>query len=323
MSTEQLVSSPLGDATKQDDVVDDGEVLEIDVIDDVPEEDRNRVPPGGEHDQELSDVSQSVQKRIKKLKYEYHQERRGKDSANRMKNEAVNYAQKVAEENRQLRELLNRGEQVLIDEVKSRTEKDVASAKQQLKRAHEVGDSDALVEAEEFLAKAAYEAQKASEYSPVSSGVEPIQEQQPEPQQNARTQPDSRATQWAQENTWFQNDREMTAVALAAHADLIASGVNPQSDEYYNSIDQRVRNRFPEKFGGDEAETDVSVNEKSPRPSGTPRRPSTVVAPAKRNTGSKSRKVRMTQTQKALAKRLGITPEQYAKQVLVLEKQNG
>jgi hypothetical protein len=325
MSNEQFVSSPMGSENEEAaEVQETEEDFTIDVLDDTPEEDRNRKAPAQgspDHDEELKSVSNSVQKRIKKLKFDYHEERRNKENAARMRDEAVTYAKKIADENKQLRDLLNKGEQVLIDEVKSRTENDVLSAKEKLKRAHEEGDTDALADAQEQLARAAYDARKAAEFQPIS----PTPEQQPEPQPQAAPQqaaPDPKATQWANRNPWFQTDREMTAFVFAVHEGLIKQGVNPSSDQYYSLIDQKMQERFPEKFEGLSGESQVS-QESSLRPDGAPRKPSAVVAPARRASGAKGRKIQMTKTQVALAKRLGITPEQYAKQVLELEKANG
>ena len=321
MSTEQIVSSPMSDAPKDDEVLDEPG-LEVDIVDDTPDEDRGRVPPdtrsAEEHEEELSNVSNNVQKRIKKLKYDFHEERRAKESSSRMRDEAVAYAQKIHKENEKLRELVNRGEQVLVDEVKNRTEKEVEAAKLQLKRAHEEGDPDSIVGAQELLARAAYESQKAQEYIP-----SPEPEKVPEYQPKRQAQPDPRAATWARENPWFRTDKEMTAVALAVHEDLVTQGVDTKSDDYYQSIDRRVRERFPEKFGdADQGEVEIS-EDPALRSDENRRKPSTVVAPARRTTGAKPRKVQLTKTQVALAKRLGISPESYAKQLLKLENQNG
>ena len=334
MSTDQLISSPLGDAGNMDEGIQQEQDadISIDIVDDTPEEDRNRRPPQGytdvDHEDELTEVGQGVQKRIKKLRYDFHQERRNKDAAIRMRDESVSYAQKVAAENKQLRELINRGEEALIGEVKSRTENEVNAAKEKLRRAHEEGDSDALVEAQEVLAKASYDARKASEFIPstptqevpdVESGQDPASQTQA-PLGQPVPKADVKAAAWAKRNPWFRQDQEMTAIALAVHQESIMNGIDPKSDEYYQKIDERIRMRFPEKFAG--ASTEDESVEVAPRPTGTPRKPSTVVAPARRTTGSKPRKIRMTKTQQALARRLGITPEQYAAQVLELEKSN-
>lgn len=321
MSTEQIVSSPLSDADSNGEVLDESG-LEIDIIDDTPEEDRGRVAPGSkvakEHEEELSNVSNSVQKRIKKLKYDFHEERRAKENSSRMRDEAVVYARKIHSENQKLRELVNRGEQVLVDEVKHRTEKQLESAKFQLKRAHEEGDPDSIVGAQELLTRAAYDSQKAQEYIP-STGPEKVPEYQPRRQVDPS--PDPRAADWAKENPWFKTDKEMTAVALAVHEDLVTQGVDTKSDNYYQAIDERVRARFPEKFGGDDQEEIEVSQDPVLRSDENRRKPSTVVAPARRTTGARSRKVQLTKTQVALASRLGISPEEYAKQLLKLENQ--
>lgn len=315
MSTEQIVSSPLGDAEENDEVLEESG-FEIDIVDDTPEEDRGRIPPvdrtAKEHEEELAGVSTNVQKRIKKLKYDFHEERRAKENSARMRDEAVVYAQKIHKENQKLRDLVNRGEQVLVDEVKQRTEKELESARFQLKRAHEEGDPDSIVGAQELLAKAAYDSQKAQEYVP-SPEPEKVPEYQPRKQVNPN--PDPKAADWAKQNPWFKTDKEMTAVALAVHEDLVTQGVDTKSDDYYQAIDQRVRDRFPEKFGGDDQDDPVLRSDENRR------KPSTVVAPARRTTGARPRKVQLTKTQVSLAKRLGISPEEYAKQLLKLENQ--
>ena len=315
MSTEQIVSSPLSDAEENDEVLEDSG-FEIDIVDDTPEEDRGRIPPvdrtAKEHEEELAGVSTNVQKRIKKLKYDFHEERRAKENSARMRDEAVVYAQKIHKENQQLRDLVNRGEQVLVDEVKQRTEKELESARFQLKRAHEEGDPDSIVGAQELLAKAAYDSQKAQEYIP---SPEPVKVPEYQPRKQVNPNPDPKAADWAKQNPWFKTDKEMTAVALAVHEDLVTQGVDTKSDDYYQAIDQRVRDRFPEKFGGDDQDDPVLRSDENRR------KPSTVVAPARRTTGARPRKVQLTKTQVSLAKRLGISPEEYAKQLLKLENQ--
>jgi len=318
MSTEQIVSSPLSDAEGNDEVLEESG-FEIDIVDDTPEEDRGRIPPvdrtAKEHEEELAGVSTNVQKRIKKLKYDFHEERRAKENSARMRDEAVVYAQKIHKENQKLRDLVNRGEQVLVDEVKQRTEKELESARFQLKRAHEEGDPDSIVGAQELLAKAAYDSQKAQEYIPAP---EPEKVPDYQPRRQAALAPDPKAADWAKQNPWFKTDKEMTAVALAVHEDLVTQGVDTKSDDYYQAIDQRVRDRFPEKFGGDDQDDPVLRSDENRR------KPSTVVAPARRTTGARPRKVQLTKTQVSLAKRLGISPEEYAKQLLKLEnQQNG
>jgi len=307
--------------------------FEVDVIDDAPDDDQGRTQEGmdGGHEEELKTVSASVQKRINKLKYDFHEERRRKETASRMQNEAVGYAKKVADENKQLRELLNRGEQVLIDEVKSRTASEVEVAKKAVVKAHEDGDAEMIANAQEMLSKASYDSNKASEYAPVTLPGNSIEEPQQAMQAPVaqRPQVDPKAAEWSGRNSWFGQDREMTAFAYAAHETIVGSeGIDPSSDAYYQRVDAKMRERFPEKFDGQSPpQTTTSVvvggGDGELRPGGVQRKPSTVVAPARRNNGAKPRKVQLTKTQVSLAKRLGVTPEQYAKQVLALEQTNG
>jgi hypothetical protein len=125
-------------------------------------------------------------------------------------------------------------------------------------------------------------------------------------------QPDARALAWQEKNKWFGQDEEMTSLALGLHEKLVRNGVNPSSDEYYRSIDSTMQKRFPENFGG----TDTLEEAKPAQ-----RKPSTVVAPATRSTGPK--KVRLTKTQLALAKKFKLTPEQYARELIKTESTNG
>jgi hypothetical protein len=218
---------------------------------------------------------------------------------------------------------------VLIDEVKSRTASELESAKRSVVKAHEEGDAEMIADAQEMLSKASYEQNKASEYAPVTNQKTEIPEPAQQQQQQQQQQVDPRATKWFGSNQWFGKDREMTAFAYAAHETIVGGeGVNPSTDAYYQRVDEKMRERFPEKFGGQpfqEATTTVAVegSGNALRPGGVQRKPSTVVAPATRNNGAKPRKVQLTKTQVSLAKRLGVTPEQYAKQVLALEQTNG
>jgi hypothetical protein len=124
--------------------------------------------------------------------------------------------------------------------------------------------------------------------------------------------PDSRALNWQEKNDWFGKDEEMTSLALGVHEKLVRSGIDPTSDEYYRRIDSTMQKRFPEHFG------DATLDEETPAQR---TKPSNVVAPATRSTAPK--KVRLTKTQVALAKKFGLTPEQYARETLKLENANG
>lgn len=290
--------------------------VEVQIVDDVPEADRGKSVSG--NDVYEDDSSHPVEKRINRLKYQYHQERRAKETHVRMQSEAVKYAQQVAKENQDLRSLLNQGEKMLIDEVKARATSDVDRAKDQYRSAIESGDTESIVDAQEALSEASYESKKAEEYTPVTSQsapARPVPAQQPQAPQR---KPDQKAQDWASRNEWFGPDREMTAYAQAVHETLVTDDkVDPTSDEYYQQIDSRVRDRFPEKFD-ESASTQVEPSRQQQS-----QRRSSIVAPSQRASGgSAQRKVQLTATQVALAKRLGVTPEQYARQVLELEKSN-
>ena len=294
------------------------EDMEIEVVDDRPMEDR--VPPRAEAepapsdddaDDEAAEYSERVQKRIKKLKYDYHEERRAKESADREREEAVGFAQRVYQENQNLRNTLAQGEGVLLEHTKGRAEADVARAKKEYKDAFESGDPDAITEAQVNLTNAQAAQIQANQYEPVYQNM-PAPQPQPKKVQRPVHKPTSLDIEWAERNPWFNRDSVMTGFALGVHEDLVKSGTNPLEtpEKYYRQLDAELHKRFPDKFDGGETE-DAPRNQTG-----------NVVAPAQRS-ASKSRKVQLTSTQVALAKRIGITPEQYAAQMLKLEQGNG
>ena len=293
------------------------EDMEIEVVDDRPMEDR--VPPRAEaepspsdddSDDEAAEYSERVQKRIKKLKYDYHEERRAKESADRERDEAVGFAQRVYQENQNLRNTLAQGEGVLLEQTKGRAEADVARAKKEYKDAFESGDPDAITEAQVNLTNAQAAQIQANQYEPVYQNM-PAPQVQPKVQRPVH-KPTSLDIEWAERNPWFNRDSVMTGFALGVHEDLVKSGTNPLEtpEKYYRQLDAELHKRFPDKFDGGETE-DAPCNQTG-----------NVVAPAQRS-ANKSRKVQLTSTQVALAKRLGISPEQYAAQMLKLEQGNG
>lgn len=285
------------------------EDFEIEVIDDTPEPDRGKARRADDteaqvpEDDEIQSYSEGVQKRIKQLKFEYHEERRRKEEAARLQEEALRYAQQVKAENDKLRKTLEEGEGVLVNQAKGRVAAELDKAKAAYKAAYEAGDSDALIEAQERLTTLQAEKMRYDSYRP-----QPRQAQTPAPEytkpQPQPPRPDEKALSWAQKNTWFERDSEMTGYAYGLHEKLVRSGVDPRSDEYYNQIDRAVRRMFPDRF-------DIGkIEEAAPH-----RQAGNVVAPAARS-GKKPRKVQLTSTQVALAKRLGLSNEQYAAQLL-------
>ena len=300
-SIDDLMGNPISEPLSESD-----DNFEISIVDDQPEEDREySTGKSSDSDDEIELVGGSVQKRINKLKYEYHEERRNKESAERMREEAVTYANHVSHENRDLKELLHRGEQVLLNEIKGRATSEMDKAREEYKSAYDAGDSDAILKAQESLNHSQFERETVERTAP--SMPAPPAEAQQVPQ---TPPPDPKLQSWLQKNEWFGKDEEMTSFAYGVHERLIKrDGVDPRTDEYYSRLDERVRELFPGKFD-DTSGVEVGTEEPSARP-----RTNTVVAPANRSSG-KPRKVQLTSTQVALAKRLGITPEQYAKQLL-------
>ena len=273
-------------------------------------------------DDELSGYSKRVQKRINKLKYESHEERRKAQSAMQERDEAFRVAQQIAEKNKEYESLIGRGEQALINQVKERASLAVEQAKQQYRKAYEEGDTDNVVAAQEALTKATAELTEADRYAQsMSNQPAPQQEtwQPPQPtqqpvqqlvQQPAQPrQIDPEAQEWANKNPWFMKEgyEEMTSLAYGKHASLVKQGVIPNTPEYFKQIDETVRRAFPDHEWQDGTVPQVRT---SPAP-----QPSQVVAPTTRNNGAKPRTVRLTATQRSLAKRLGLTDEQYAKYV--------
>jgi len=281
--------------------------FEVDIIDDTPEEDKPRRAEDAEaqipEDDEIASYGENVQKRIKQLKFEFHEERRRKEEAARLQDEAVDYARKVYEENQKLRKTLEEGEGVLVQQAKGRVEAELERAKSAYKQAYEVGDPDKLIEAQEQLNNLQNEKFRVESYKPKPQQAqeEPVQLQQ----KPKVPEPDAKTKAWAAQNEWFGNDSEMTGYAFGVHESLVKQGINPQSqaDEYYNRIDDSMRQRFPDKF--DEQQVEAAPV----------RQTGSVVAPAGRS-AKKPRRVQLTSTQVALAKRLGLSAEQYAAQLL-------
>ncbi len=282
----------------------EAEEPEIEIVDDTPEQDRNRKPmaeaPKDVSDDELAKYDEGVRKRIQHFSKGYHEERRAKELAQREKDEALRLAQAIIEENKQLKGSLNTNQTALIEQAKQNVAKEVEEAKRKYKSAYESGDSDALVDAQEELTNAKMRAEKISNYRPTA-----LQQRenavQPRTQEFTPPAPDRKAVAWQEENSWFGSDEEMTSFALGYHSKLIKEGVDPQSDEYYEKLNTRMKKVFPENF-------DSGKTEDAP----TPSRKSNV-APATRSTAP--RKIVLTKTQVELAKRLGVPLELYARKV--------
>jgi hypothetical protein len=286
------------------DIEDKEKDFELEIEDDTPEQDRNRQPLPKEmvqdlEEDELEEYSEKVKTRLKQMKKVWHDERREKESALREQQEAINLAQNLVEENKKLKSRLTEGEKSLISTATSAAELEMEMAKRAYKEAYDSGDSDKIVDTQEKLNNAGYRLQRLKGYRP------PLQEEnnsvQNQPTQAAAPRLDQKTDSWRKQNTWFGQDEEMTATALGLHQKLEKQygGQYIGTDEYWNTVNKTMQRRFPEYFGDEEPE----------KPQRTA---ATVVASASRSTAPK--KIVLKQSQLALAKKLGLTPEQYARE---------
>ena len=272
--------------------------LEIEVVDDTPKADQGRQasePPEEVTDEELEGYSSKVKKRINKIQKGYHDERRAKEAAEREREEAVRVAQQLAEENRRIKGDFEKNREALLEQAKKSSNIEVAVAKKQYKDAYEAGDADKVMDAQEKLTNAKLKADKLQNFQ-----LEPLQTEVDDVPSGNESTPviDDKTQDWVSRNeSWFQKDTEMTSLAMGLHTKLAEEGnVVVGSEEYFERIDSRLREIFPDKF------------EDAPK-----KKRANVVAPATRSTAPK--KVTLNATQVRLAKRLGLTLEQYAQQL--------
>ena len=303
------------------------EEIEIQIEDDTPPEDRGRKPLPKEVVEELDkddleEYSEKVKKRLSQMKKVWHDERREKERALREREEALRFAQAREQEIKQLKNRLGHNEQAFIREAERAANTDLAVAKDKLKQAYDSGDSDLITNAQEALTDAKLKLQNLSRIKPSlqreDERVE--QNQQVTTPQAPAPQVDPKAEAWREKNTWFGVDEEMTALALGLHEKLVRSGVDPSSDDYYRRVDETMRKRFPDYFNEEVEKEEQTQTRQAEKPART-NKPATVVAPVTR--GTAPRQVRLTPTQVAIAKKLGLSNEQYAKAMLQLENDNG
>lgn len=294
---------------KKPEAEDDGGVdVEIEVSSDNKPE-----PVAKENDDEIEKYDEKVKKRIADLQSGFHNERRRAEEAAREKEEALAFAQSIAEENKKLKGSLNVGQTALLEQAKKVVSNEVDDAKRRYKLAYESGDSDALVEAQELLTSAKIKMDRVNNFKPALQNEE--NEVKIAPREVPRQpQADPKAARWQSENSWFGSDDEMTSFALGLHTKLIKNGIDPNSDEYYAKINSRIRQVFPENFGLDNNETET------PQSQSAPRQKSNVVAPATRSTSSS--KIRLTPFQVTMAKKFGVSHELMAQKIAELRKGN-
>jgi hypothetical protein len=297
--------------------LDAGDDVTIEIEDDTPPEDRNVEPLPDDMKQELEsadedeDYSQKVKKKFTQYKKAWHDERRAKEAAFREQQEALTMAQKILDENKRLKEVLHSGEKELISTYQSSAEMELAQATRSYKDAYDSGESDKLAEAQQDMMRAQIKLDKAKNFKPTVQFAEnDVQMQVKQPQ--AAQQMDSKVAEWVSRNSWYVDPekKSMSKYAVFIHEELedkFGKGF-VGTDEYFKRIDQEVQRRFPEEFTSEQTNDEPKVQRT---------KPSTVVASARRSTGPK--KIVLTKTQVALAKKFGLTPEQYAKEQLKLE----
>jgi len=260
------------------------------------------------HRDELDAVNDNVQKRIAKLTARMRE-------AERREQAAIEYAKGMQNQAQHLQQKLVQTDYSRLNEAKVRLDTQQAALRQIIKKAREEGDIDTETEAQERLSTLVQEQrQVASWLQDQASGYQQQVQQQyaPQPQQAQPQQvrrPDPRAEEWAAENTWFGQDRSMTYAAWGIHQQLIEEeGVDPTSDEYYTELDRRIRDQFPKRFADDNRSSNQSTRQQRSAPA---------VAPASRGSGVNSvrRTVRLSPSQVAIAKKLGVPLEEYAKYV--------
>lgn len=293
-------------------------MVEIEVIDDRPEEDQKNSTPLPEsivqdiEDDDLEQYSKEAKQRLLQMKKLINDERRAKEQAVREQQEAVRVAQSLVEKTKTLQSRLTEGEKVYVSNAKEGADRQLDLARLAFKEAYDSGDSDRLMEAQEKLTQAQFKIQQIESYRPQydENALQTAQNELKIPEQSQPQRLDPKTQAWLDKNSWYGVDDDMSFLAMGIHRRLERDGVPTGSDHYWSSIDTEMKKRFPEKFSGNSAETKDSV-----------KKPSTVVAPATRSTSPK--KIRLTQTQLALAKKFKLSPEQYAMELTKLESQNG
>jgi len=300
--------------------------IEVEIEDDTPEPDRGRKPmkePVEEPtEDELASYDEKVQQRIKKFTRGYHDERRAKEEALREREAAEKITKQLWDQNRKLQQQIQDGSKAYIEQSKSAAEMEFDNAKKRFKEAVESGDYDAQTDAQVEISRATLNLDKVQNMKPLQ-----VEENDVQIQQRSTTAPTTdRDNRWMSKNTWFGTDPEMTASALGLHQKLAkeqgAEFIG--SDDYYKKVDATIRRRFPEYFEDTQSNEDDVPSKKTSEPvyeDEPPRRatkPANVVAPASRSTPPN--RIRLKASEAAIARRLGVPLEEYAKQVAQLRR---
>lgn len=286
--------------------------LEIDIVDDTPVNDRKR--PAAEAideptDEELEQYSEKVQKRIKALTHARHDERRKAEKLEREQAELLNVTRQIKEENKRLRQFATDGTAEYTKMAVTAAEAKVKDAQRKLKEAKEAYDVDAEIAAIEELSDAKAEVLAAKNIRPPAL-QDPVEDVKTRPSADSPAV-DPKTKAWTARNKWFgaAGKEDVTAFALGLHKQLVESGVEPATDEYFERIDARMQAKFPELYAAPKARRDADDEDEDPQP-----RKSSVVAPATRSAGK--RRITLTQSQVEICKKLGLTPQQYAAELM-------
>jgi hypothetical protein len=288
--------------------------VDIEIEDDTPVRDRNAKPLDKEvedpSEEEIENYTQGAQNRIKQLTHARHDERRAKEEAMREKQELERMAQAILEENRKLKEYVKSGEATYMETLQAKAEAEMEMARRRYREAEESYDADAKLEAQEALTEAKLRLEAAKNFKPTPLQTEEVDVQ------IQRTSPevprlDEKTLRWQAKNQWFGSAgyEEMTAFALGLHQKLVATGIDPRSDEYFARVDGRLKQVFPEVF---------KDSESADKKADPVKKPATVVASSSRSTGGK-KVIKLTTTQQRLADKFGLSHKQYAQEVLKLE----
>ena len=263
------------------------------------EEQPEEIAASEEPKDEIDEYGAKVQARIKKLTEKYRKEERDRE-------EAVRMAEKLLEENKTLKSQVKNLDKGYVSSEESRLETEIDSLKRRYKEAYEAGDTDAMFAAQEALSKVAVVQDRvrlAKDRLDREQAVEEQPQQQPVPQPQPEAKPDPKAEDWANKNTWFGSDEVMTYAAFGIHKKLVEEeGFDPNTDEYYTEVDKRIRSEFPQKFQTAKKSGGAQV--------------AAAAASASRSTAKSGRRsVKLTHSQVAIAQKLGVPLETYAKYV--------
>ena len=291
---------------------------EIEVIDDRPEEDRGHQrskKPSEVTDEELANYSKDVQGRIKHLSKSYHDERRDREQAQRERTEMELFARRLVEENKRLKQGSTKSNAALLEQAKRTVAAEITSARREYAEAMDAGNTEAILAAEEKLAEARYKKQRVdairlpqeTDRQQETSLQQPVGEVQQPRETQQESSRDAKAEEWRARNPWFDRNRAMQGFALGYHQELVESGVDPRSDEYYGKLDARMRQVFPSEFEDGEAEQESRKSTQN------------VVAGVKRT--SAQPKYQVSRSGRAIAKRLGVPLEEYAKHMALLRSE--